>query len=382
MTPVSEAAQDAEPRVAMSFYLEQVAGEGEDAEPLVLVGYERSLLGVFDGLGGAGGTVYDTPGGRHTGAWFASRLARDVVAGHMPEVVGAGPKIDGERTARLLAERLRKALVERLAEFDVPRSSLRSKLLKALPSTMAVAYLVRDGAGGYACHCFWAGDSRLYVIDPLAGAQQLTTDDLRSDNDAMANLLDDSVMDNCLSADTEFVVHHRRVDLHPPFIALAASDGCFGYVASPMHFEHLVLSGLDGASSPDGWREALRAAVQAVAGDDATLALLAVGGDLAELKGAYRARLDTLRTTYIEPMEEVERQLRSAQQQASELEQRRATLRAELWSRYKPDYERHLAEAAPAPEPPAAEPPAAEAPAAEPQAAAAEAAPDEEPKTP
>jgi len=367
---MSGAAQDAEPRVAMSFYLEQVAGEGEDAEPLVLVGYERSLLGVFDGLGGAGGTVYETPGGRHAGAWFASRLARDVVAGHMPEVVGAGPQIDGEQTARQLAERLRKALVERLAEFDAPRSSLRSKLLKALPSTMAVAYLVRGETGGYACHCFWAGDSRLYVIDPVAGAQQLTSDDLRSDNDAMANLLDDSVMDNCLSADTEFVVHHRRVDLQPPFIALAASDGCFGYVASPMHFEHLVLSGLDGAASPDGWREALRSSVQAVAGDDATLALLALGGDLAELKGTYRTRLDTLRTTYIEPMEEAERQTRSAQEQADELEQRRGALRAELWSKYKPDYERHLSADAPTPAP-GSEPPAD-----------AEAPSDEEPKTP
>lgn len=346
---MTEATDDTEPRVALSLYLEQVQGEGEDSEPLVLVGYERSLLGVFDGLGGAGGTVYDTPGGKHAGAWFAARVARDVVAGHMPEVVGPGPEIDGERTAQQLAERLRKALAERLAEFDAPRSTLRSKLLKAMPSTMAVAYLMRGEGGSYTCHAFWAGDSRLYLIDPAAGAQQLTTDDLRSDNDAMANLVDDSVMDNCLSADTDFVVHHRRVELQAPFLVLAASDGCFGYLASPMHFEHLILSALAGAASPDGWREALRTGIEQVAGDDATLALLGVGGDLTELKSRYRERTDLLRATYIEPIEELEREMERAQREAQELLERRSALRAELWTKYKPDYERHLAP--PAPEP-------------------------------
>jgi hypothetical protein len=374
-----EAVVTAEPReqVQLWFWTEKVPGEGEDAEPLLLVGYERSLLAVFDGMGGAGGTVYDTPGGSHSGAWFASRLARDVVAGHLPEIVGPGPDIDGAATARLLTERLRAALVKRLDEFDAPRSTLRSKLLKALPTTMAMAYLVRTEPDGdaYACHCFWAGDSRMYLFDPESGAQQLTTDDYRSGGDALRNLIDDAVMNNCLSADTDFHINYRRVDLQVPFLLIAATDGCFGYVPSPMHFEHLILSTLAEAPNPDAWREALRSSVVAVAGDDAALALLGVGGHIDGLRDIFANRLSELRTTYIEPLDEVEREMQRAQQEAGELKERRVTLRAELWEKYKPEYERHLV-AQPAPEP-------AAAPAPSPAAAAAPspgAAPPAEPQ--
>src|SRR5215207_8994440 len=202
-----------------SFYTEKVAGEGEDCEPLLVVGQDRSLLAVFDGMGGAGGTVYDTPAGRHSGAWFASRTALDVVQGHLPEIVGAGPDVDGPHAAQVLHDRLQEALARRLAEFGGPTRTLRSKLLRALPTTMALAYAVRTEPDGtdWACHCFWAGDSRVYTIDPVTGAHQLTVDDLRSNHDAMQNLVDDSVMDNCISADTEFHINDRRVELSAPF---------------------------------------------------------------------------------------------------------------------------------------------------------------------
>ncbi|HLZ38682.1 MAG TPA: hypothetical protein VKP64_13220 [Mycobacteriales bacterium] len=130
--------------VHFSFYTEKVAGEGEDSEPLLMVGYRRAVVAVFDGMGGAGGTVYETPGGRHTGAWFASRVARDVVQGHIDEIVGRGPEIDAARAAELLRDRLRNALARRLAEFGAAKSSLRSKLLRALPTTVVIAYLAAD----------------------------------------------------------------------------------------------------------------------------------------------------------------------------------------------------------------------------------------------
>ena len=347
-----------------SFYTEKVAGEGEDSEPLLVVGQDRAIVGVFDGMGGAGGTVYDTPAGRHSGAWFASRIARDVVQGHLPEIVGTGPAIDGPPAAQLLHDRLQEALARRLTEFRGPTSSLRSKLIRALPTTMALAYAVRaePEAEDWICHCFWAGDSRVYAIDPTSGAHQLTADDLRSSNDALQNLVDDSVMDNCISADTEFHINYRRMELSAPFILLAATDGCFGYVASPMHFEHLVLAHLEAATSVDGWQAGLRSSIQAVAGDDATMALLAVGGGLDVIRGIFRPRLEHLRKTFIEPLDEIERQTRTTVQRAEELKQQRLALRSQLWSVYKADYERFLAEAAPGhPGGAAAEPAAAEA---------------------
>jgi hypothetical protein len=49
------------PSVSFRFCTAKVAGEGEDADPILRVGPDLGLLGVFDGMGGAGGRVYDTP---------------------------------------------------------------------------------------------------------------------------------------------------------------------------------------------------------------------------------------------------------------------------------------------------------------------------------
>lgn len=183
------------------------------------------------------------------------------------------------------------------------------------------------------------------MLDPETGAHQVSSDDLRSDNDALQNLVDDAVMDNCVSADTDFSVNYRRLDLRAPFILIAATDGCFGYVPSPMHFEHLILSHLQGSTSVDAWREGLRSSVEAVAGDDATMALLAVGGDVDTLRSLFRPRLEHLRSTYIDPIDD--EQMRKTAQRADELKQRRVALRSQLWTRYKPGYERYLAASPP-----------------------------------
>ena len=43
------------PSVSFKFCTAKVAGEGEDADPILRVGPDLGLLGVFDGMGGAGG---------------------------------------------------------------------------------------------------------------------------------------------------------------------------------------------------------------------------------------------------------------------------------------------------------------------------------------
>ena len=225
---------------------------------ILRVGPDLGLLGVFDGMGGAGGRVYDTPDGRHTGAWIASRFARNVVERLMLELIKPEWNLDGPATAAELHRLLASSLAARLAELKAPETSLRSKLVKALPTTMTLAVLQRTdpAAGMYACHLFQAGDSRAYVAEPDGGLRQLTTDHLRSGGDAMRNLTDDSVMSNCISADTEFHVNHRQVELQAPFLLLCATDGCFAYVRSPMHFEHLLLSTLQDARDIPAWQQA------------------------------------------------------------------------------------------------------------------------------
>ena len=165
--------------------------------------------------------------------------------------------LNGKAAAEDLHRSVQQALRQRLQELKAPPSGLRSRLLRALPTTMALVALQRTQPGGptWAGHVLWAGDSRAYVFEP-AGARQLSTDDLRDPGDAMANLHHDSVVSNAMSADTEFHVNYRRVELQAPFLVVCATDGCFGYVPTPMHFEHLVLEALRAARSTEAWSSA------------------------------------------------------------------------------------------------------------------------------
>jgi serine/threonine protein phosphatase PrpC len=345
----ADAPPAAMPSVSFKFCTAKVAGEGEDADPILRVGPNLGLLGVFDGMGGAGGRVYEAPDGRHTGAYIASRFARNVVERLMLELIKPEWNLDGSATASELQRVLASSLAARLAELKAPETTLRSKLVKALPTTMTLAVLQRTGpaAGSYACHLFWAGDSRAYMVQPEAGLMQLTTDDLRSGGDAMRNLTDDSAMSNAISADTEFHINHRQVELQAPFLLLCATDGCFAYVRSPMHFEQLLLSTLQRVRDVKEWQQALEAAVTATTGDDAALALLGLGTDLAGFKRLSKDRAAELQRRYIDPLDDQDGQVQRAEQELAELRTRRSELGAELWGAYKSGYERYLA----APEP-------------------------------
>jgi serine/threonine protein phosphatase PrpC len=333
------------PSVSFKFCTAKVAGEGEDSDPILRVGPDLGLLGVFDGMGGAGGRVYDTPDGRHTGAYIASRFARNLVERLMLELIKPEWNLDGPATAAELHRSLASSLAARLAELKAPETALRSKLVKALPTTMTLAVLQRSDptASTYDCHLFQAGDSRAYVAEPDGGLRQLTTDHLRSGGDAMRNLTDDSVMSNCISADTEFYIEHHQVQLQAPFLLLCATDGCFAYVRSPMHFEHLLLSTMQAARDVPTWQQALEAEVTAITGDDAAIALLGLGADLDGFKKLCKDRTDELRRRYIDPLNELDGQVRQAEQQLAELRARRVELGAELWRSYKGGYERYQA---------------------------------------
>jgi serine/threonine protein phosphatase PrpC len=338
------------PSVSFKFCTAKVAGEGEDADPILRVGPDLGLLGVFDGMGGAGGRVYDTPDGRHSGAWIASRFARNVVERLMLELIKPEWNLDGPATAAELHRLLASSLAARLTELKAPETALRSKLVKALPTTMTLAVLQRTGpaAAAYDCHLFQAGDSRAYVAEPDSGLRQLTTDHLRSGGDAMRNLTDDSVMSNCISADTEFYIDHHQVQLQAPFLLLCATDGCFAYVRSPMHFEHLLLSTLQAAQDVPAWQQALEAKVTAITGDDAAIALLGLGADLDGFKKLFKDRAEEVGRRYIHPLDELDGQVHQAEQQLAGLRARRVELGAELWATYKGSYERYLAVPEPA----------------------------------
>lgn len=342
--PSSGTPSAAGPRVSFGFNLEKIAGQGEDADPIVRHGRELGLVAVFDGMGGAGGTVYETPDGPRTGAYLASRLARDVVEQRMVTLLDPEWNLDGAATAQNLQRSVRAALQARLAELNAPASGLRSRLLRALPTTMALAALQRQEPAGdrWTCHVLWTGDSRAYVVQAGSGARQLTVDDIRDRGDAMANLREDSVVSNAMSADTEFVVHHRQVELTAPFLVIAATDGCFGYLPSPMHFEQLVLAALRDAPDTDGWSAAVRAAVGAVTGDDAAMATLGVGADHDGFRTLFAQRTAELERQWITPLDDLDGELREQERKLADLRTARRELQAQLWAAYKPGYEEYL----------------------------------------
>jgi len=338
-------ARPAGPSLSLGFNLGKVAGQGEDSDPILRHGRELGLVGVFDGMGGAGGTVYDTPDGPRTGAYLASRVAREVVERHMLELLDPEWHVDGAAVAEALHDAVRDALVQRLAELKAPPSGLRSKLLRALPTTMALVALQRLQPDGddWAAHLFSAGDSRAYVLTPGSGLQQLTVDDIRDHGDAMANLREDSVVSNAMSADTEFVVHHRRVGLTAPFLIVAATDGCFGYVPSPMHVEQLLLSALRDTADTEEWSAALQAAVSAVTGDDAAMSVLGIGADFAGFQHLLAGRAAELEARFISPLDAAADRVRKLEQELERARDQRETEQAQLWAAYKPQYARHLA---------------------------------------
>ena len=137
----------------------KIAGQGEDSDPILRDGRELGLVAVFDGMGGAGGTVYETPDGPRTGAYLASRVARDVVEQRMVALLDPDWNLDGPAAAADLQRSVRAALQERLVELKAPASGLRSRLLRALPTTMATVALQRREPDGdrWSCHAVLGG---------------------------------------------------------------------------------------------------------------------------------------------------------------------------------------------------------------------------------
>lgn len=331
------------PSLSYAFNLAKIPDQGEDSDPIVRDGPDLGLIGVFDGMGGAGGTVYETPDGPRTGAYLSSRVARDVVERRMLDLLEPDWNLNGDAAAEDLRRSVRRALEERLTELKAPVSRLRSKLLRALPTTMAVTALQRTQrtASTWAGHVFWSGDSRAYALTP-DGMHQLHTDDLRDPGDAMANLHNDSVVSNAMSADTDFHVSYRRVELRAPFLIVCATDGCFGYLETPMHFEHLLLRALADARTTNSWSQAVQAKIAAVTGDDAAMAVMGVGADLAEFQSLLKPRLETLEADFIAPLDRLRLAVEEAERALEQARRRELEEKAGLWTRYQRDYERHL----------------------------------------
>ena len=223
---------------------------------------DKFIVAAFDGCGGSGAKKYENYSGK-TGAYVASRA----VCGGVEKWFN--DNADSDRMISYVSDAL--TVCKHYADKT---GTIRGSLSKAFPTTAAVV-VGKMQKNTLSVNCFWAGDSRCYLLDSR-GLHQLTDDDLDV-KDAMANLTADGVMTNVVNASTYFEIHNKTISVTEPCILISATDGCFGYLSSPMAFEHMLTATLVKAKNLNEWKTSLFDSMSEIAGDDFTLCTAVVG---------------------------------------------------------------------------------------------------------
>lgn len=238
---------------------EQIQGKGED---FFLAEYDedRLAMGVFDGCGGSGAKTYPAFKG-YTGAKVAARALAAAVK------IWFQNYSHGDSSERNL-----KLIIDKMLAVCEQRASSGQKLLGSLnrefPSTIAFFVMTENQS---TIDFYWCGDSRGYILDEN-GLHQVTVDDVAV-TDAMKNLREDAPMTNVASASRPFEIHKKQIQLSEPAVIFNATDGCFGYLATPMEFEKLVLRTLKKAEDTAQWKTFLEEEIRQVSGDDFSMTL-------------------------------------------------------------------------------------------------------------
>ena len=294
-------------------YQEKIPDRGEDAL-LFSLNRRAAVVGAFDGCGGAGAKRYAKLQGK-TGAYMASRAVCGTVNDWFSDCCAQNAGFSAQSLEARIRENL--ALCDRMGAES---SRFVSSMVKAFPTTAALAIL-SEQAGKIRVDCFWAGDSRVYLLN-ADGLAQLSVDDLLV-TDAMENLYEDGAMTNVISHSKAFTLHHGSLIMDQPGIVLAATDGCFGYLPTPMAFEQLLVETLARSENIAQWEEAMHSAIGRVAGDDYALSAVALDfGSFNAMKGIFARRANYLRQFY--PAESMQERVDKNR----------------LWAQYKPGYYR------------------------------------------
>lgn len=248
-------------------------GHGEDAPPLQVYKEKGCAVGVFDGMGGSGAAICKSVyGDNKTKAYVSSRIVAEAVYDYL-NIHLCHDDISEKDIKETILKRLKKQQESYPPEI---KSTLRSKLVRDYPTTIALVTLLNKGEF-WQIDSYWAGDSHCYLWTK-DGFFLISRDDLEDDNDPMENLHNDSPISNCICADRDFTIHHNPIALNKePLIILCATDGCFGYYPTPMHFEYILKNCLKKSRDEKEWQERVSKCIQKVTGDDTSLSLIGVG---------------------------------------------------------------------------------------------------------
>ncbi|WP_071288559.1 protein phosphatase 2C domain-containing protein [Mycolicibacterium llatzerense] len=320
----------------LSFNNPKREGQGEDADPVACDSGDAEWIGVFDGMGGAGASSYETDDGKRSGAYLASRTVAGLCEKWARTEAGA---LTGGERKRSLHDVLSVGLADQLLALSPSKSRIRGRLLKSLPTTLAVVGVHNRSDHYVDCDVMWAGDSRIYCLEPGRGLVQLSTDHLEQSLDAQANLLGDDALSNFLSADNPFFIEELWAQLPKPVLLIAATDGCFGYVYSPAHFELLLLASLGDSTDPDHWAANLQSRIGEVTGDDASMAILQYGWDSFEaLRNAFEPRWQIV-APLIGQLDLARQQAKDAAAALTKADDELAAMTSRYWQTYRASYE-------------------------------------------
>ena len=302
---------------------EMIEGRGEDSYSFSLKD-SCGISAVFDGCGGIGSRKYKNFGNL-SGAYIASHLAARAVTEWFEDFSKSGVKLTGDNLFSV-CDSLKLCLKNRLgaAEKSADASAVKGSLSKSFPTTASIILFERKRQK-ISASFVWAGDSRGYALFEN-GLTQITFDDIASNADAMSNIHEDSRLSNLISAKSDFSLNFETVDCGASGILLTATDGCFGYFATPMEFEYMLLETMANADNAAGWRRNIENEVRSVTGDDYTIGIVAFGyGSFENMKAAYSNRKSALYESCI-----------------SKLKNAAPEEKAELWKVYRKNYYKEI----------------------------------------
>lgn len=315
--------------------VEKIEGHGEDSEPLLIVNEDSYAVGVFDGMGGSGASTCESDfGSGHTKAYVASRIVKESVEEYLSQSL-----CSQDLSANGIKECVQKRLMHELEKYPPKtKTILKSRMVRDYPTTMALSTIRKEGAH-WQVDSFWAGDSRNYLWK-IDGLYQISKDDLDTDADPMENLRNDAPMSNCINASNEFRINQCSLhQLNEPFVAFSATDGCFGYFPSPMHFEYILKSTLQEAKSLDNWEFLLKTKIKEVTGDDFSLSFVAIGFSSYEQLRVY---MTARSSSFFEKIIEKENHINWLQNYLSEEKEKYDNLLIQTWKKIKSEYMKYL----------------------------------------
>ena len=318
---------------------------GEDAPPINLEvsPNKKRVISVFDGLGGSGSAIYEENDEKKTGAYLSSRVVSSETFNYFENLKNQSLnyEVDNEFIDNLKAQIISE-LKNKLKLQKFEPSKLKSSLIRTFPTTIALINCEYED-NKIELDVIWAGDSRAYVLIPEEGLIQITKDDLKLDNDPFENLKSDSPLSNMICLDSDFNLNSKSYSFGNPLLAIVATDGCFGYYSTPMHFEYYLLKSLMDSNNDFEYKEKLIAEFSKVSGDDFSLSLTSINaGDFNKIKEIFSNRFKKVSEYFMKDILHIERSIEDLNTKINESENAKNILVQEkneknlkLWTEYK-----------------------------------------------